>query len=85
MPIFSKITTFLHLPGTDRRVTIEALIWLGLARLAVLTLPFRWITPYMGQTQAVSPVDNTGVDIGRVKRIAQAIRRVSHHTPWDSN
>lgn len=83
--MLSKISTFLHLPWADRWLTLEALIWLGLARLVVLTLPFRWITSYMGQTQAVSPVDDASVDLDQVKRIARTIRRTSRHTPWDSN
>jgi hypothetical protein len=83
--MFSKLVKFRRLSWPDRCLTLEALIWLGLSRLAVLTLPFRWIAPYMGQTRAVSPVDDASVDVDQVKRIARAIRRTSRHTPWDSN
>ncbi len=83
--MFSKLATFRRLSRANRWLTLEALIWLGLSRLAVLTLPFRWIAPYMGQTQAVSPVDDASVDEEQVKRVARAIRWTSRHTPWDSN
>lgn len=84
-PLFSKLSKFLRLSWADRWLMLEALTWLGLARLAVLTLPFRWIAPHMGQTQAVSPTDDATVDPDRLRRVALAIRRVSRHTPWDSN
>ena len=83
--MLSKISTFLRLSWADRWLILEALTWLGLARLAVLTLPFRWIAPYMGQVRAVSPVGDASVDVDQVRRIALAIRRASRHTPWDSN
>jgi transglutaminase superfamily protein len=83
--MFSRLAKFWRLSWPDRCLTLEALIWLGLARLAILALPFRWIAPYMGQPRAVSPIDDASVNVDQVKRIARAIRRTSRHTPWDSN
>ncbi len=83
--MFSKLARFRRFSWTNRWLTLEALFWLGLSRLAVLTLPFRWITPYMGQARTVSPVDDVSVDVAQVRQIARAIRRTSPHTPWDSN
>jgi hypothetical protein len=44
-----KLRTFLLLPWREKALVFEALAWLGLMRLAVLTLPFKRISAWLGQ------------------------------------
>ena len=59
---------------------------LGLARLAVLTVPFRWIAPWLGQqagtTPVVPPVTDGQADMALA--IGRSIRIAACYTPWDS-
>jgi hypothetical protein len=58
---------------------------LGLARLAVLTLPFRWVMRACGRHMTESP--RTVAPAGResIERVAWAIDTARLFTPWDSN
>lgn len=62
---------------------MEAAFWLGISRLVVLVLPFRWIAPFLGQQMQNSkdkPVhDNLSAGI----KAAQAIQSMSRHLPWE--
>ncbi len=68
----------------DRGLLLETLLWLGLARLALLTVPFKWIAPLLGRQMA-----ETGPDLGScpeeaVLRVGWAVRGVARRTPWES-
>ena len=75
----SRLREFLALPPADRRCLLEAAGWLGLARLALLLLPFRRVAPYLGRQMAQSPA--APVDL--LNRLAWAVATVSRHLPWD--
>ena len=51
----SRLRKFLALPHADRGCLIEAGFWLGIARLAILLLPFRWFAPCLGRHMGRSP------------------------------
>jgi hypothetical protein len=67
------------------RLWKEALIWLGVCRLAVLLLPFRWIAPYLGRAMVESPYEETPATQAQVQHISSAIHIMSRYTPWNSN
>jgi hypothetical protein len=58
------------------------LVWLGLARIAVLRLPFRLIEPRLGQRMAESSQEIAGGE--PAGRIGWAIRAAARRTPWRS-
>jgi hypothetical protein len=64
---------------------LQAVSWLGLARLAVLTLPMPWITPYLGRHRQESPHTDQPGQGAVVKQVAWAVQMMSRCTPWDSN
>jgi Transglutaminase-like superfamily len=84
-----RLTRFLHLPAADRWMALEALVCLGLARAAVLTLPFRWVACFFGrpveQNSAFAGGPALQLPIPEARAVAQAIARVKRHTPWHSN
>ena len=77
-----RLGKFLSLSGSDRRLLVEAAIWLGVARLIVLLVPFRWITPFLGMHMAESPDTQKQVQKQFAVRVSWAIWTASRHMPW---
>jgi hypothetical protein len=73
------------LSRSDWLLLAEAGALLGLARLAVLTLPFRWVMRACGVHMAESPRELDAAGAARVERVAWAVDTARLFTPWDSN
>lgn len=72
--------------GWSRRwLLVEAVGWLGLARLAVLCLPFRWIASWLGSAHAADTAPTLSGDPRLAEEVQWALRVVSRRTPWQSN
>lgn len=82
----SRLGKFLSLSFSNRLLVLETIILLGLARLAVVTLPFRWISCVLGQ-KVEDSVENEELSVPSliVRRIEWVLRRTSLYTPWRSN
>jgi hypothetical protein len=64
---------------------LEAAAFLGLARLAVVALPFRWLIHGSGQSEA-NRDDRTGRwSAESIARVRWAVGTLARYTPWDSN
>ncbi|MBX9815157.1 MAG: hypothetical protein A4S12_12120 [Proteobacteria bacterium SG_bin5] len=63
-------------PARDRRLILEAALALGLARLAVAWLPFRWIAPWLRRRGDGPSASDLPWRVGRAVRVA------SRHVPW---
>ncbi len=79
----SRLRKFLALPHADRGCLVEAGFWLGIARLAILVLPFRWIAPGLGRHMARSPEETGAAPAELLDRISWAVTTASRHLPWD--
>jgi hypothetical protein len=79
----SRLRKFLALPPADRGCLVEAGFWLGIARLAILVLPFRWVAPRLGRHMARSPEEAGAVSAELLDRISWAVATASCHLPWD--
>lgn len=66
----------------ERRFFLEACIWLGLVRLAILLLPFRRITPLLGRHMRESPHDDIA-DPMLLKTVSWAVQTAGNHLPWE--
>ena len=66
----------------ERCLFIEAVVWLGVMRLAILLLPFRWIVRGFRLAQGPGGVCPRGVADARAARIGLAIARGGAYTPW---
>jgi hypothetical protein len=68
---------------------LEGFFWLGVARVASLTLPFRWTVKVLGFQQvngtAAAPSIRDADALTSARRISRALRRASAQTPWESN
>ena len=80
---FDLSRKFLDRPGEDRRLLVEAFCWLGLARLAILTVPFRRIAPFLGRTMKELPHDESR-HLALAAGISRAVETAARHTPWES-
>lgn len=76
----SKIDRFLRLSRSERRLLIEALVCLGLARLLLRTLPFRRILAWTDSLQKIRPITGSREPEG----LARMVRAAARHTPWRS-
>ncbi len=68
----------------ERRLFLEAAIRLGIARLMILTLPFRWYAPLLGTPMTESPHEPEIDKIPLITIIARQIKRAARMTPWQS-
>ena len=71
-------------------VLLEAVVWLGLARAAILALPFRWLARHLGQHMLESPQggnddnDDNPTSHPQLMRVSWAVQGMSRYTPWES-
>lgn len=80
-----RVHRLLALSWADKFILLEALLWLGIARASVLTLPFRWLVRVLRQQSGVTPNADDPATLPTRKRVAWAIAAISKRTPWDSN
>ena len=79
----SRLRKFLSLAPADQILLVEAGVWLGVARLVLLTLPFRWIKRGWGEPQALSAEKSEGTPPELLERVSWAVATASRNLPWD--
>lgn len=75
---------FIGLSWWEKRLFVEAFCLTGVVRLAVLALPFRWLTPFLGQHMRESPMEEDIVKLAEARRIGLMVEKASRHTVWES-
>ena len=81
-----KARSWRRRPLAEKLWFVPAYALLGLSRVALLTIPFRWIAPRLGhslQTAAVVPLAGA-TETARAQAIGHAIETAARHTPWES-
>jgi len=78
------VTKFFKKPLSDKALYLETTFWLGVSRLAILILPFRWIAPFLGRHMASSDENDENGERQTVISVARAILTMSRHLPWES-
>ncbi len=68
----------------DRRLLIEAVIRLGVMRVMILLLPFRWIVRLYHLKQGASAIVSNPCECTRAGHIGWAVRVGAAHMPWHS-
>jgi hypothetical protein len=74
-----------RLSWSAQGLCLEAAFCLGLTRLLVLTIPFRWIVALYGLEPSTTHVGLEPMAAVQIRRIRWAVQSISRHTPWDSN
>ena len=83
--IVQRARNFLDRPWRDQWLFFKAYFLLGLARLAINSVPFPKLTKYLGISMAESPAEAPIHHVVEARRIAWAVRTASQYTPWKSN
>jgi hypothetical protein len=79
MNLRRKFGTFVALRRADRALIGEAVLWLGLARLLVLALPFRLLARLLVRAPA-SDADDAAVLV----RVRRAVTTAARNVPWNA-
>lgn len=83
LSLLRHVAKFFQCSWKEQLLLLYTLVLLGIVRLNVLFVPFRYVTPYLGQHMGESPYDDPG-DYAFVRRVRWAIDIMSRHTPWES-
>jgi Transglutaminase-like superfamily len=70
--------------GAERQLLVEATLWLGLARSAILTIPFRWTTRLFALRPGEGDASTDRLSRELAQRIGWALRVASARSPWQS-
>jgi hypothetical protein len=68
----------------ERRLLLEAFVLLGVARLIVLILPFKWLAFSLGRHMNESGAQISVSDVHHARIVGKAIRSAANYTPWES-
>jgi hypothetical protein len=74
---------FTRLSRTERRLFLEAVLWLGIFRAALLAVPFRRLAPHLGVHMTETPSGAESSDrLMMAREVAGAVNRASRQVPW---
>ena len=74
---------FLARPAGDRRLLVEALVALAVARAMTFCLPFRRVAGILGRIGAESPAGVPAAQEDFARRIGWAVAAMARFVPWD--
>ena len=82
-PFIRRFIEFIRI--TEGRGTLlEAVFWLGLARLALLLVPFRRLAVHLGTPSHETPAQNLDqAATERARTVGGAVQRAARNLPWD--
>lgn len=83
-----KLLAFIRLKPQEKWLFMLSFLLLGLAKLSIKTLPFKWVSKGFGvklnANQSTSP-QITNQQKKRVIRLYKMIKLAAIYTPWNSN
>ena len=71
---------FAELPARERKLLLRSVLLVAAVRIALWTLPFRWVRLVVGERRAVSP----GLTAIPVKRLTWAVQAAARRIPGAS-
>jgi hypothetical protein len=69
---------------TEKMLLLEAFLFLGMARMGVLILPFRWLAKTLGQHMREDKTSVPADDLKLARMIGATVRSAANYTPWGS-
>jgi hypothetical protein len=79
MQLRRKLGTFLGMSSADRLPVCEAILALALARLIVLTVPFRLMAPWLSRLPHTDACDEA-----LLLRVRTAVTTAARNVPWNA-
>jgi hypothetical protein len=80
----TRLRKFIKLSASDRRLLLEAAILHGMARFALLALPFRWVASILGRNMQETPGAGDQKHQEVAERISWAVHVAGRLAPWKS-
>lgn len=77
----SRIASFFRRSPRERRLFLEAVLWLAWAKLLVHGVPFRWVAPRLGRTNVETPEAITVTGRTLAGEISWAVEAAARHVP----
>jgi hypothetical protein len=77
-----KLAKFRALSGADKWMLLHATVWLALARLMLITMPFRRLAAKLSGEEIAA---TEGPDPEFLERIGYAVRTAAANVPWRSD
>lgn len=68
----------------ERALLLEAFVFLGVARLLILLLPFRWLAVTLGEHMKETGAEIDPIVLPLARMVGQAVRSAAGNTPWES-
>ncbi|AET70491.1 hypothetical protein Desor_5100 [Desulfosporosinus orientis DSM 765] len=75
---------FIKLSWKIKLLLLGSLCLLGIVRLAILIIPFRYLTLFMGRKMVESPNEISSRQLLRALKVGWSVNKVSNFTPWES-
>ena len=79
MKLRRKGKSFLRMRTADRRLVVEAVLMLGVARLLVITVPFRVMAPWLSRAPETDSFDEE-----LLRRVRWAVTAAARNVPWNA-
>src|ERR1700722_6760570 len=79
MSLRRKFNSLLRMKAADRLLVLEAALLLGLARIAVITIPLRYTAPWLSRAPDIGPWDEA-----LLLRVRKAITVAARNVPWNA-
>lgn len=73
-----------RLDWAQRGLLLEATLWLGVARLGLLLVPFRRMAPWLGAHMAQTVEHVTAREAALAADVGWAVQAMARRTPWQS-
>lgn len=79
MRLRRKLGRFLDMTASERLLLLEAALFLALARLVILAVPFRRVAPWLQRAP-----HSADYDAGTVLEVRQAVTVAARNVPWNA-
>lgn len=82
--ISRALLKFLRLPFRQKILVLVTFILLGITRMLILLIPFRYVSLLFGESMKETTEDVSNNMYEKARSISLVINRVSKYTPWES-
>jgi hypothetical protein len=78
-----RLSKLLHLSLSELRLLVETAIWLIVARMVILNVPFRLIAPLLGKHMVELPVKDEPEHRETLEQVSWAVQTACRNSPWE--
>jgi hypothetical protein len=81
-----KARSFVRRPWFEKAWFFPVWVLLGVSRFVILTIPFRYVAPWLGtrQDRPWLPLTDSEIE-AKARSISRVVQMAANYTPWQSN